>query len=243
MGPGALVREWVGTKLAAWLGLSTLDLAILALDEMDEIPLGDGLSAAPGPALVSRAIRGHSWGGCCKKELGALVNQEDIPRLVLFDTWTRNRDRHPPSDLCWKPNYDNVFFSDEAEESGKFKLIALDHTECFLSSLKPLDGKVDQISRTKDDRVYGLFPQFKEIVSRDQLECLLSAVEVLKTLDRDIVEPIIEETPRQWVDSPIGRAKLVSLVVQRAEYVSETIIDSIQLLCSTVQAEFSGMGE
>ncbi len=63
IGPHALVREWVGTSLARWFGLPTLDFAILELDEMDEIPLHDNRRAQSGPAFITRAVEGHPWGG------------------------------------------------------------------------------------------------------------------------------------------------------------------------------------
>lgn len=131
-GPHALACEWVGTHLARWLGLPTFDCALLTVDEVDEIPLGDQTWAKPGPAFVSRAESGHAWGGSAD-ELHLIENPEDIAKLVVFDTWTLNCDRHPPKGVVRKPNKDNVFLSGEGARPGRFRLIAMDHTHCFTS--------------------------------------------------------------------------------------------------------------
>ncbi len=55
MGPHALVREWIATRLAEWFELPTLDMAILDIDAIDEIPLQNGTIVAPGPSCVTRA--------------------------------------------------------------------------------------------------------------------------------------------------------------------------------------------
>lgn len=175
VGPGALLRDWVGTKLACWLGLPTFDIAVLELDELDEIPLANGTNACPGPALVSRTERGHSWGGT-RKELDLLTNPEDVPTLVVFDTWTRNRDRFPPSGMAWRAHCDNVFLSEEVDEKGKFRLTAMDHTECFVGTARAINRSVDRIDRVKDDRIYGLFPEFIEFVSRNDYGGVSDAV-------------------------------------------------------------------
>jgi hypothetical protein len=129
-GPHGLACEWVGTQLARWLGLRTFDFALLTLDELDEIPFLRGGHAQPGPAFVTRAEKGHTWGGA-PEELKAVENCDDVARLVVFDTWTLNCDRHPPNLSERKPNYDNVFLSEEGAARGRFRLVAMDHTHCF----------------------------------------------------------------------------------------------------------------
>ena len=160
IGPHALVREWVGTSLARWFGLPTFDFAILELDEMDEIPLHDNRRAQPGPAFVTRAVEGHPWGGRAE-ELKLLDNPDAISRLVVFDTWTQNPDRHPPDLATRQPHRDNVFLSGEGAMPGRFRLIAMDHTECFFTpGRRDLTGHIATIDQIRDERVYGLFPEF-----------------------------------------------------------------------------------
>lgn len=62
-GEHALACEWVGTHLARLLGLLTFDFAVIEVTASDEIPLGTGGFARPGPAYISRAEPGQPWGG------------------------------------------------------------------------------------------------------------------------------------------------------------------------------------
>ncbi len=95
-GPHPLACELVGTQLAAWFGLPTFDFAIIRIDaDVDEIPFFRGGRAASGPAYVTRAVDGHPWGGEAA-ELSTLITPQDVGRLVVFDTWIRNCDRHRP---------------------------------------------------------------------------------------------------------------------------------------------------
>src|SRR4026207_2020920 len=84
-GPHVLACEWVATQLADWLGLVTFDYALLVLAKDDEIALKRGKNAGPGSAFVTRAEHGHPWGGDIET-LKGLANNEDISRLVVFDT-------------------------------------------------------------------------------------------------------------------------------------------------------------
>ena len=92
-GPHILACEWIGTKLAKWFGLSTFDAAIIQITEFDEIPFHNGNKAQIGPAFIARAEFGETWSGDAK-QLDRIFNPEDISRLVVFDTWTLNCDRH-----------------------------------------------------------------------------------------------------------------------------------------------------
>lgn len=92
-GPHVLATDWVGTHLAKWFGLSTFDVAILVLGPDDTLPLPRGRTAQPGPAFAARALAGGPWGRS-EQELDSLVNPQDLTRLVVFDTWTLNGDRH-----------------------------------------------------------------------------------------------------------------------------------------------------
>lgn len=64
--------------------------------------------AQPGPAFAAKAMPGDPWGRS-SLPLDFLVNHDDITRLVVFDTWTLNCDRHYHDVTVRKPNYDNVY--------------------------------------------------------------------------------------------------------------------------------------
>jgi hypothetical protein len=151
-GPHPLACEWVATHLAKWFGLPTFEVALLQVDaDVDEIPFHRGGRAATGTAFVARAMAGHTWGGS-DDELEKLVNPEAVSHLVVFDTWTRNCDRHPPDLTKRRPNYDNVFLEELAgDASGSLRLIAMDHTHCFTCG-RDLNRRLRNIDRVKDQR-------------------------------------------------------------------------------------------
>src|SRR5437667_285614 len=119
----------------------------------------------PGPGFVTRAHRGIEWSGA-KGVLGRLDNPEDISRLVVFDTWTFNWDRHAPPDMKRRSRPDNVFLSGEDASRGRFRLIAMDQSECFADG-QELNGRMAGIERIQDERVFGLFPAFIKRMNRD----------------------------------------------------------------------------
>lgn len=128
--PHYLAADLVGTELACWFGLPTFEWAFIEVVPEDEIAFYRAGRAQPGPAFITKENSGTVWGGS-EKELLALVNPDDIGKLVLFDTWTRNCDRHPPNLAARKPNRNNVFLSNEGLPDGEWRLMAMDHTHCF----------------------------------------------------------------------------------------------------------------
>src|SRR5690242_4252699 len=80
-GPHVLACELVGTLLAEWLGLPTLEYALIRVTPEDEIPLASGGLAAPGPAFITKAENGFSWGGD-QETLRRILEPQDISRLV-----------------------------------------------------------------------------------------------------------------------------------------------------------------
>lgn len=215
-GEHALACDWVGTQLAKWFGLPTLEQAIVEFDGIPEITLFNGSLAAKGPALVTRAIKGDNWSGE-PRQLAKLVNTDDISRLVVFDTWILNRDRHSAN----RQNRDNVFLS---AESNQIELLAIDHTHCFGTSGGELTERVAHIGNCKDSAVYGLFPEFKKFLKMDTVS---QAVEQLARIDEATVKRIVADIPGQWHVPEKAKAALVSFLLQRAAYVADTIYEKL----------------
>ena len=223
-GPHPLACELVGTQLARWFGLPTFEFAIITLDAtVDEIPFFKGGKAASGPAFVARAASGHVWDGT-EKGLEGLVNPEDITRLVVFDTWIRNADRHPPDLAARRPNYDNVFMERVGDRNpGGFRLLAMDHTHCFTAAGE-LTVKLTDIDVVQDLRLYGLFPAFVPHVRQKTVE---TAVDRLGQFEEDVASAIIETVPPEWqVDRHVRRA-WQEMICRRAVFVAETILPVI----------------
>lgn len=250
-GPHALACEWVGTQLARWFGLPTFDFAIFDLGDDDEIPLKepyDGKArAAPGPAFVTRAVSGQPWGGT-EEEMDRLENPDDLSRLVVFDTWTLNCDRCPPPpeaagaataattgvlaaanplSLRRKPHYDNVFFCGEGAAPGGFRLIAMDHTHCFTCG-RPLTDSAASIDRVREERVYGLFPQFVRRISKPVVE---TAANRLRDMNKDVIAPMVATIPPAWDVSDKARSALEELVCRRAAFLADKMMDLLAPRC------------
>lgn len=228
-GPQYLAADWLATQLAAWLGLPTFEFAIIQVTDIDEIQFKSG-KAQPGPAFITREQSGMTWGGTAE-ELKLLTNPQDIGKLVLFDTWTRNCDRHPPDLTVRKPNRGNVFMSNEGlteEElkAGKFRLIAMDHTHCFNCG-RNLNAQLTHIDLVKDERLYGLFPEFKAFI-RPHWKALTEAVKSLQTLDKQWLESLVGALPAAWQVDAAGRAALATLVYNRASYTNETFLQLLE---------------
>ena len=217
--PHFLAADLVGTQLAAWFGLPTFEWAIVDVTPEDEIKFVGGGQAQPGPAFITREASGTTWGGT-EDELNALVNPADVGKLVLFDTWTRNCDRHPPDLAARKVNRNNVFLSNEGLADGQWRLMAMDHTHCFHCG-RDLNAQLGHIDLMQDERLYGLFPEFKNLV-RARLEGVADGLMRLATLDRQWVQAVVAGIPAAWQVDATGRAALVSLLVNRAQFVTQT---------------------
>lgn len=216
-GPHALACELVGTALADWLGLPTLDFALIEITPEDDIPLGPGRPAQPGPAFITRAVEGFTWGGEAVT-LQRLQNPDAIAGLVVFDTWLLNCDRHRPGPQH-RQNRDNVFVRRHAGPPSRYELLAMDHTHCFTCG-RDLTNRLARIDSVQEQTVYGLFPEFRDFVKR---EAVHEWTERLGGLTREQTVAIVEEVPAQWQVDHETRAAWVNLVVQRATFVAANV--------------------
>jgi hypothetical protein len=221
-GEHVLACEWVGTHLAKWFELPTLDFALVPVTEIDEIRFSKGGKALPGPAFITREETGQPWGGK-KRELKRLINPQDISRLVVFDTWTRNCDRHSVrTGRNKRIRYDNVFLSAEAPK-GRLVLKAMDHTHCFTCGAD-LTGKEATLDKIRDHHVYGLFRQFRPFLDRDAVN---RSATRLRSVTGALVQGIMATVPREWDVSDSARKALVALIVARAEFVADNVVSAI----------------
>lgn len=209
-GEHALACDLVGTQLARWFGLPTFDYALIDVPESMELPFVQGGYARPGPAFITRAERKVEFSGT-GRQLKQLANPEDLTRLVIFDTWTRNWDRYAPDGLR-KPNRDNVFLSEEAPP-GKLLVRAMDHTECFTQG-RDLTRRNLTIDRLRDPRVYGLFPEFRPFLDDG---VALNAVARLQEISGEELTRIAQSIPPEWDVSQDAREALASFLVGEGE--------------------------
>ncbi len=216
-GPHVLACELVGTLLAEWLGLSTLDNAIVRVSEDDEIPFAKGGRALPGPAFITRRELGFSWGGD-EATLHKLTNPEDVAKMVVLDTWIRNCDRYRPGP---KPriNRDNVFLAWEAGQLRGLALKAIDHTHAFTCG-RSLTSRLHAIDDVRDETVFGRFPEFFPFLQPRAIE---AAAERLGHMSQHDAAEFVARVPDEWeVAEPI-RLAWTNLISDRAQFVATGI--------------------
>jgi hypothetical protein len=213
-GPHALACELVGSVLADWLGLTTLDFCLVEVGEDDEIPFLKGGTASPGPAFISKAEqKAFPWGGTAK-ELRLIINPHEISGLVAMDTWTLNYDRCAPDGR--RVNRDNVLL---IQCGRKARLVAMDFTHAFRQG-GDINRRLSFIERIRDEKVYGLFPEFTDFLDRELVAgfCLR-----LGQFRRSTAEEAIDLVPRAWEVDRDGRSAWATLITERAHFVSETL--------------------
>lgn len=214
--PHYLAADLVGTELARWLGLPTFDWAIVDVTPEDEIRFVDGRLAETGPAFITREQSGTTWSGT-ESDLDALVNPADLGKLVLFDTWTRNCDRHPPDLTKRKVNRNNVFLSNEGMPDGQWQLMAMDHTHCFDCG-RDLNAHLARVDLVQDDRLFGLFPEFSKLIGQHP-QGVADGLGRLHTLDRNWLLSVVAQIPARWQVDDAARLALVTLLIERAHFV------------------------
>jgi hypothetical protein len=217
-GVQALYCELVGTRVAAWLGLRTFDIAVVDVPIAALATYRDGSSSQAGPAFVSRFEDGTAWGGS-SDELQALENPESIAGLIVLDTWLLNCDRYRPEGDQVRCNTRNVFLSAENAGKGKFKVTAMDHTHC-LTCGRSLTKAVAGIDRVKDERLYGHFPAFKGHLTHDRVRVFTKR---LKEFSKEQAQRLTQGIPPSWVPGSEVQAAVVDFLAQRATFVGDNI--------------------
>lgn len=215
-GPHALASDWVGTQLASWFGLQTFEQAIVEVDDVVEITFLNGQLAELGPAIVSQEVTGSPW-SANKRQLSKIENPQDLSRLVVFDTWIQNRDRHSNN----RQNPDNVFLR---SENGRLMLLAIDHTHCFGALGCELTRRVQHLGNIEDEAVYGLFPEFTDYLDR---EIVVQCLEQVGTIDEAVLSPMLGSIPKEWQVSAEAASALSKLLLRRANFVAETLEDKL----------------
>ena len=134
----------------------------------------------------------------------------------MFDTWTRNCDRHPNDPTKRRPNRDNVFLSREGAPSGRFRLVAMDHGCCFTCG-RDLTGHLAELKFVREEGAYGLFPEFWEFLDRDVFRRTLGT---LGGVMESEVRAIVESIPSQWDVPGSARDALTEFLMRRAAFVA-----------------------
>lgn len=218
-GPHALACELVGTQLAQWLGLPTLEYAVIVVSPDDELTLAGGGMALPGPAFITRAEPGFPWGGGADALL-SIECRRDISGLVVLDTWIRNCDRYRPGP-DQRVNYDNVFLAQVRNPGAKSRLTlkVVDFTHAFTCG-RDLTAALSRIDCIRDTMIYGCFPEFRPLLNRGDVDAFSSR---LCLLERRQVHDFIAAVPAEWqVPNPV-RDAWAAFIIERAAFVADNI--------------------
>ncbi len=210
----------MATQLAEWLGLSTLDYGIVEVDaDLDDIRLYTGRKAQAGPAFITKLEAGEPWDGS-KAALRMVVNPEEMSKIVVFDTWVINRDRK--SRLMAVT--DNVLLSTSHAPTGKLRLVAIDHTHCFVTEDCGRILDLEKLAKADEPEVYGLFSEFREYLNR---EIVRETSERLRNIDSGTVSAIVESIPDAWCISRLIRDRWTEQILERAKWTADEIEERI----------------
>ena len=157
-----------------------------------------------------------------------MLNPDDVVKLIVFDTWTLNQDRYPPEGEKRRSNPDNVYLSERDGVANRYRLIAMDHTHCFTNG-RDLTARIASIGRTKESRLYGLFPAFRRFITKGRIS---QAVNELEGMSPTSIGGIIESIPPEWRVPKTARDALKRLLCERVEFLCENLTNVMSPLCS-----------
>lgn len=212
-GPHVLACEFIGTHLAALLGLPVFEHALLPYDGVPEIILHHGGRAEAGPAWITRKEEGVHWSGRAD-DLKDIVNPDDLAGLVLLDLWTLNCDRYRPEPEPPRVAVRNVFLSRHLAPEGKLRLVAMDHTH-ILTCGGPLTPAIAQIDRIQSRIRFGLFPGFVPHVTWARA---LAARGRLAAVAPEAIKAVVARVPREWQVDAATREAIGRFLLQRRDW-------------------------
>ncbi len=236
--PHALAAELIGTRIARLLGAPVPDCAVLILADHDSFSRGPGgledpsELALPGPAFCSRAMPiAEAWRGD-PESLEPVVNPDELTTIVVVDTLLRNPDRWGPilatdSGPPSRQNYGNLLLVPSGGRTSKPRAVAIDFGEA-LEAPRGIPPAGYGIDRDKDERIYGLFPAFRQVISQDTVRRIASG---LKGLDPEPIRSIVAAVPVEWDLSDRMRDSIVTHIARRAAYLADTIESLLGPLC------------
>ena len=214
-GSDALVTELLAAELAGKIGLHTPDFAVV---EIPEIDASDALvTVQAGPAFFSRWEQAQSLSPNSKL-LANLRKPSDVARLVVFDTWIRNKDRFAEDANGGVLNYDNILLKADKRKS---QLLVIDHSHAFAET--SLEDEINDFWAT-ETTVYGLFREFAAMLTRSDVK---SALDTLCAVPIGDIRNICLSPPPQWGFTAGAANRLSGLLVERAILMNDWLPNAI----------------
>ena len=214
-GANALARKFVGTALASWFGLSTFAYCLFEFDGQSEMTLNNGKHVNQGTGFMTKKESGSNWDKTTAM-LDKIINKDDITRLVCFDTWVRNPDRHCVHKGKPHTNSTNVFLATAPEK--KLILKAMDFTHAFPGCI---DNTMDNVKNVYDVTIYGLFAEFVNFLKKDI--AVVACAKLRRVKDQNVRQHI-EAIPQSWNIDAETREAWIRFIVKRANFVANNFL-------------------
>jgi hypothetical protein len=213
--PRVLVNDWLGTRLAASIGLPVPTVAVVHVDQqlIDSSPgliletRGRHSVIAPGLCFGSRYVvsplEGQVYDYLPESMMVHVRNLSDFAGILGLDKWTCNCDGR--QSVFWKRNREH-----------RFTASFIDQGFCFNSGEwnfpdAPLRG------------VFGRNDVYRSVTSWDSFEPWLSRVE---NLPESLVWSLAQEIPPEWYGSATEELeRLLSQLLTRRARVRQLILD------------------
>jgi hypothetical protein len=214
----ALCCELVGTELACAIGLITPPFAVMEIPELS-IPHQPFVQPRAGPAFLSKWVPSVAFSPSVEPRLlKKLRNREAPAKLIVFDTWVRNKDRFSPTNGgAAVENRENLLF---AQDGRMTQMVVIDHTHALVETT------FDELGTdwVKEEVVYGQFPQFAAFVTPRAVKDALARI---CSEDKDALNSICDSVPREWGMTGTVSALLAQSLQQRAARMQEWLPKSL----------------
>lgn len=207
-GLDALICEFIGHELANMIGLQTPDFAIANIPRL-ELPDSPWTRIDPGPAFFSRWEETTSLSPNSSL-LDKLRQREDIAKLVVLDTWLRNKDRFSGSagDGYQTINFDNVLLR---QDKRMVQMLVIDWTHAIAETT--LDDELSA-AWVDEQKIYGMFPEFIPFLTRKTIQ---EALESLNEIDPQEIKRLCRKVPTAWGMSGSLAERLSACMIERGE--------------------------
>lgn len=205
-GNDALIGELVCGELANMMGLKTPDFAILSIPEFVISHEGHALVAS-GPAFASKWTEATALSPRSTL-LQKLRRPDDVAKLVVLDTWIRNKDRFsaPSSGANGVENYDNVLLK---RDKRMVELLIIDHSHAL--SETTIEDELGQ-PWVDEEAIYGLFEEFEPFLTHKSVNAALTKI---VEIDQAWIRQVCASVPRQWGMTDGLADRLSSCLAQR----------------------------
>lgn len=143
-----------------------------------------------------------------------LTNQQELPQVIVFDTFTCNRDRSPDNLL--------LAFEDPERKSRACKFFLIDHTEAFGANWNERSVKALE----SNDGIWMDCVNFDHVPP--QMDSFEPSLVSLEALTPELIESIVHTVPSDW-RFPLGDAvALTEFLVNRRTMVRSIIERSLK---------------